>query len=65
MQASEPQIVYVQRSDATPEVELGALAAVYRFVVLDRQEREKATRPGGPDDEREDKNALARNIIPK
>jgi phosphate transport system permease protein len=32
MQASEPQILYVQRSDATSEVELGALAAVYLAV---------------------------------
>jgi hypothetical protein len=33
-----PRPVYVSRNDATPEGELAALAAVYRFL-LDRHER--------------------------
>ena len=33
-----PRLVYVPRKDATPEGELVALAAVYRFL-LDRHER--------------------------
>jgi hypothetical protein len=40
-----PRIVYQPREDATPEVELSALAAVYKFVVFDSQESK-----GGPND---------------
>jgi hypothetical protein len=30
-------ITYAPRADATPEAELGALAAVYRFILFDSQ----------------------------
>ena len=39
---NEPLLVYSPREDATPEGELAALAAVYRFV-LERHERKKGT----------------------
>jgi hypothetical protein len=53
------QIVYSPRGDATPEAELSALANIYAFALQKHQERQKAARPGGPDDERKVKNALA------
>ncbi len=40
--------------DTTSQLEISALANIYRFV-LDRAEKE-ATRPGGPDDAKEIKN---------
>jgi len=40
---TEARITFTQRSDATPEVELDALAAVYRYVLFD-------ARKGGPHD---------------
>jgi hypothetical protein len=36
--AGDSRVIYVPRPDATPEGELAALAAVYRFL-LDRRER--------------------------
>lgn len=46
---SSPHIVYRSRADATPEGELSAVCAAYRFI-LDCHAKKKATRPGGPDD---------------
>jgi hypothetical protein len=45
------RIVYVPRPDATPESELNALAAVYRFILFDSHASKKA-RPttSGPND---------------
>ncbi len=45
MPAGKPSIAYTPRPDATPEAELDALAAVYKFVLFDSQ----ANR-GGPHD---------------
>jgi hypothetical protein len=45
----EARVVYRVRPDATPEAELKALAAVYRFI-LDCHARKEAVRPDGPDD---------------
>jgi len=42
---SSPCITYTQRSDATLEAELNALANVYRYVLFDSQARR-----GGPHD---------------
>jgi hypothetical protein len=42
-----PAITYVPRTDATPESELSALAAAYRFI-LDSAKKE-GSRPGAPD----------------
>ncbi len=44
-QISETAITFTPRPDATPEAELGALAAVYKFVLFDSQASK-----GGPDD---------------
>jgi hypothetical protein len=33
----KPSVIYSPRLDATPEAELNALAAVYRFVLFDSQ----------------------------
>jgi hypothetical protein len=43
------RIDYTPHPDATPETELSALAAAYRFI-LERRAKKKATCPGGPDD---------------
>jgi hypothetical protein len=58
----EPKIVYRPRPGATPEAEIDALASIYRFVLncgarRRAEEKEAATRPGGPDDAEESKNA--------
>ncbi len=53
---SETRIVYSPRSGTTSEAEISALSNVYRFI-LDCHATKKATRPGGPDDGEESKNA--------
>ena len=50
------RITYAERSDATPEVELGVLAAVFRLV-LDCHAKKEATHRGSPDDARKDQDA--------
>jgi hypothetical protein len=45
---SKPAISYASRLDTTPEAELGALTSVYAFILQKHQERQRATRPGGP-----------------
>lgn len=47
---SSSRITYVSGPDATPESELSALAAAYRFV-LDSAKKE-GSRPGAPDAEK-------------
>jgi hypothetical protein len=42
---ADVRITYAPRPDATPEVELSVLAAVYKFVLFDSQANE-----GGPHD---------------
>jgi hypothetical protein len=60
------RVCYVAREDATPESEAHALAAVYRFVLLQAQERKnKGARPGAPNDVRRDQSAhTAKAILP-
>jgi hypothetical protein len=48
MKSNSP-ITYAPRSDATPEGELSALSAVYKFI-LDSHAKKEATRPGSPED---------------
>jgi hypothetical protein len=57
---SNPAIAYTQRPDATPEAELGALAAVYRFVI-DRANRDApgVTSTKGDDEMKGSRNDLA------
>ena len=58
------RIVYTPR-DTTPEGELNALAAAYRFI-LDCHAKKKATRPGGPDDAEDLENdRTATKLIPE
>lgn len=52
---TDPRITYVPRDTATPQTEISALTDAYRFI-LDSAKKE-ATRPGGPDDPRKDKDA--------
>jgi hypothetical protein len=59
------RVTYELRPDATPESELNALSACYAFILQRHQEKQKATRPGGPDDAKEIKNVRAETIIPK
>jgi hypothetical protein len=53
----EARILYTPRSDATPEAELGAVSRVLKFILFESKASKKSTRPGAPDDVREDKNA--------
>jgi hypothetical protein len=46
---NRPRITYAPRPDATPEAELDALAAVYRFI-LDCRAKRLATESGSCDD---------------
>ncbi len=55
MSEAEPKIVYTPRSDATPQTEMAALAALYKFC-LESHAKKEATRPGSPDDAKEIKN---------
>ncbi len=48
----EQGITYSTRPDATPETELSALAAVYRFV-LDCHAKKEAAPESRPEDEKE------------
>ena len=41
---SEPRITYTPRRDASPEVELDVLAAVYRYVLIGSQTRRGGSR---------------------
>jgi hypothetical protein len=45
----ESRVVYTPHADATPEAELDALAAVYRFI-LDRADTRDRTPNSGPVD---------------
>ena len=53
---SEPLIAYSPRPDATPEIEVAALAAVYKFVLDCRAPKDTAPE-SRPSDARKDKNA--------
>jgi hypothetical protein len=47
---SSPHITYAPRAGTTPEEELSALAAVYRFILLDCHAEKKAVPDRRPDD---------------
>ena len=52
----EFEVVYTPRADATPERELSALVAAYRFIIFDcRHVNERGTQPGAPDASRKEK----------
>lgn len=54
-----PSVRYTRRADAPPEVELGALAAVYRLV-LDTAQKKGAASANRPEDARKDQDAGTR-----
>jgi len=45
-----PEVVYHMRPDATPEAELDALSAVYRFILDCHAKKEDRPTTSGPDD---------------
>jgi hypothetical protein len=64
-QASNNRISYTPCSDATPESELDALAAVYAFI-LEAHARKKAAVPSGPENGvKEDQHVHTRGSIPR
>jgi hypothetical protein len=54
---SNVRITYTRRVDVSPEAELAGLTSVYNLILRKHQERQRATRPGGPEDRRKDKDA--------
>ena len=54
-------IRYTVCSDTSPEAELNALAAVYKFVIASRK---GTTRPGGPNNGTKSKEDSANDILP-
>jgi hypothetical protein len=48
----EPRIIYVARDDITAEDELNALAAAYRFLLLQSSASRKVVYPDGPENVR-------------
>ncbi len=57
-QSSGVEIIYQPGADATPDGELNALAAVYKFL-LDCSERKEAAQPDRPNDAKEIKHVRA------
>ena len=47
---AESKVIYKTHADATPESELSALVAAYRYVIFDCYASEKGARPGARDD---------------
>lgn len=61
---SNPRITFTPRSDATPEGELNALVAVYRFC-LSRKNKEGGQATAPDDAMKGSKDDRARGIIPE
>jgi hypothetical protein len=59
---SRASLTYIPRPDATPERELDALAAVYRFI-LDCRVKKEAARPAAPNGAKGAKDARPASII--
>jgi len=53
---AESKVIYPPRPDATPESELSALVAAYRFLMSDCHVSEKGAQPGAPDAAKESEN---------
>jgi hypothetical protein len=63
---AESKVVYRPLDGATPESELSALVATFRFVIFDCHARKKGARPGAPDAAKESENGCdAARIIPR
>ena len=61
---ADPTIAYATRPDATPEAELSALAAVYRFILGSHKEKEAAPE-SRPDAGKEINERSGKPIIPE
>ena len=62
----EPRVTYVPLPDATPERELNALAAVYRFILNRHVEKKAAGEVGGEEHARKESKDVSRNrTIPR
>ena len=59
----EPHVTYVPLPDATPERELNALAAVYRFILNRHVEEKAAGVNGGEEHARKDKDVSRNQTI--
>ncbi len=63
---AESKVVYRPRADVTPESELSALVAAYRFITLDCNGSEKGAQSGARDAAKESENGCdATRIIPR
>ena len=64
---ADSKIIYTPRANATPERELSALVAAYRFIIFDcRHETEKGAQRGAPDAAKEYQNDCdAARVIPQ
>ena len=59
------RIAYAQRTDATPEAQVGVLASIYKLAINSHVRKKEATRPGSPDDpERRSDEIRAKTRIP-
>ncbi len=61
---ADPTITYSRRQDASQEAELSALAAVYRFI-LDSRKQKEAAPESRPDAGKEINERSGKVIIPK
>jgi len=59
--SNEPRVTYVPLPDATPERELNALAAVYRFILNRHMEKKAAGTSGGEVPARKEYTDVSRN----
>ena len=64
--ATRCKIIYTPRAEATPESELSALVAAYRYLIFDCHASEKGACPGAPDAAKESDNGCdAARIVPR
>ena len=61
MSSREQRVTYVPLPDATPERELNALAAVYRFILNRHVEKKAAGEVGGEEHARKESKDVSRN----
>jgi hypothetical protein len=63
---TDSKVIYTPRADATPESELSALVAAYRFLMFDCHASEKGAQSGSRDAAKESENGCdATRIIPR
>ena len=62
---SSARITYTPRPDATPESELDALAAIYKFVLECHASKKAADPTGDPNEAKEDKDLDPESSLPQ